>query len=411
MNHPPLVLHTLDAGIAPEDLLDASGDAPRGYLSRDGVTTAWLGAARVIRAPDLNALSDLCRDAWQGAPETARAFVVAPFMRDPRHARDPAWSAAHDAVWVLPELSITRTAAGCVAQALAAARGPVPTLPPPSRREHSQHPTTAREPDPSTWTALVTDALAAMRAGEAEKIVGARRVLLQRAGGWSLRAVLRELDAHATPHATRFGLTIDGTSFVGLSPETLLTRAGGTLRTEALAGSLPRRPDRDATDQEALRRSEKDQREHALVREMILRTLAPWCAHVEAAATPAVRSLRALHHLWTPITATLREGAPGALTMAAALHPTPAVAGLPVADALRWIAAHEPHPRGWFAGALGWCDARGDGEFAVAIRSAVLRGERAWAYAGAGLVPGSDPAREWEETAVKMSMMREALGA
>jgi isochorismate synthase EntC len=77
----------------------------------------------------------------------------------------------------------------------------------------------------------------------------------------------------------------------------------------------------------------------------------------------------------------------------------------------RWLRAHEPDPRGWYAGALGYCDGDGDGRFVVGIRAALLRGSRAWVYAGAGLVPGSDPAREWEETSVKMGLMRAVLGA
>ncbi len=93
-----------------------------------------------------------------------------------------------------------------------------------------------------------------------------------------------------------------------------------------------------------------------------------------------------------------------------ALHPTPALGGSPRGAALAWIAAHEAHPRGWYAGPVGWCDAQGNGEFFVSIRSAALRGDRAWVYAGAGLVEGSDADTEWRETDAKMAVMRAALG-
>ena len=105
------------------------------------------------------------------------------------------------------------------------------------------------------------------------------------------------------------------------------------------------------------------------------------------------------------------DAAPHVLSLVGALHPTPALGGAPRAAALDWIAAREPSPRGWYAGPVGWCDARGEGEFFVAIRSALTQGTRAWAWAGAGLVEGSDAAREWDETEAKMAAMCAALGA
>ncbi|MFO0624923.1 MAG: isochorismate synthase [Polyangiales bacterium] len=416
VNDTPLVLHTVEApGLTPEDLLGLPGDEPAVFFADDHGASAWRGAARRLRAPDLPALAARVRDAWQGlaAATPPRAFVVAPFARDPRHEGDPAWRDAHDAQWVLPRLTLTRTADGTAAQWWL----PAGETPPPLPRAASRASTGARAalddaPERrARWSSLIRDALDEMRAGRVAKLVGARRESLRREGGWHLDDLVRHLAPLHAPGSARFAFHAGGTSFVGLTPETLLRRRGDQLRTEALAGSLARDPAHDARDRDALRRSEKDLREHALVAEMILRTLAPWCAQIDAPATPEVRSLRALHHLCTPITATLRPDAPDALTLAAALHPTPAVAGMPVDPAVRWIVDHEDAPRGWYAGALGWCDAAGDGRLVVALRAAVLRGERAWTYAGAGLVPGSDPDREWDETAVKMAMMREALGA
>lgn len=416
VNLSPLVLHTVEApGLAPEDLLDLPGDEPAGFFADDHGVTAWHGAARLLRAPDLPALARGAREAWGAlsAPTPPRAFVVAPFAADPRHDRDPAWAASHDALWVLPRLTLSRTVDGVVARWWLPEGASPPPLP---RVDHLPHSATRTLPDDAPerrarWSALVTDALGEMRAGRVAKLVGARRESLRRDGGWRLGDLVRRLAPLHAPGSARFAFQHEGTRFLGLTPETLLTRRGAQLRTEALAGSLARDPAHDARDRDALRRSEKDLREHALVAEMILRTLAPWCERLDAPTTPDVRSLRALHHLCTPITATLRADAPDALTLAAALHPTPAVAGMPVDPAVRWILSHEDAPRGWYAGALGWCDAAGDGRLVVALRAAVLRGEHAWTYAGAGLVPGSDPEREWEETAVKMAMMREALGA
>ena len=119
MNARPLILHTVAASeLSPEALLDAPGDDPRGMFSDDHGCVAWWGAARMFRAPDLASLARITVDAWEGAPRdvSLRAFVVAPFAQDPRHVSDPAWSAAHDAVWVLPKLTVTRTPEGTVAR-------------------------------------------------------------------------------------------------------------------------------------------------------------------------------------------------------------------------------------------------------------------------------------------------------
>lgn len=99
-----------------------------------------------------------------------------------------------------------------------------------------------------------------------------------------------------------------------------------------------------------------------------------------------------------------------AAALAAALHPTPAVGGVPAEAALAHIAAHEPHARGWYAGPIGWIDARGDAEVGVALRSGLVRGASAWIYAGAGIVEGSEPGAEWEETELKLRPLREAIG-
>ena len=198
-----------------------------------------------------------------------------------------------------------------------------------------------------------------------------------------------------------------GVLFVGATPERLVLRRGDVVEVDALAGSIPRGAD-DPSAIASLLASAKDRHEHALVVAFIADALRALGLPVSHAELPSVRSLPSVHHLWTPVRAR-SEKAPDVLTLAAALHPTPAVAGAPRADALRWIALHEPDPRGWYAGTLGWCDARGDGRFVVALRSAVIHGDEAWAYVGAGLVPGSDPSAEWHETEAKLRTARVAL--
>jgi len=116
-----------------------------------------------------------------------------------------------------------------------------------------------------------------------------------------------------------------------------------------------------------------------------------------------------IQHLHTPVSAIMRK-AEGVLSVAAILHPTPALGGEPTDIATRFIVDHEPVPRGWYAAPVGWVDAKGDGQFAVAIRSAVAQEKRVWLYAGAGIVAGSDPQSEWDETALKFRPMLHALG-
>ncbi len=137
--------------------------------------------------------------------------------------------------------------------------------------------------------------------------------------------------------------------------------------------------------------------------------LEPLASKLRVPAAPVVRTLRNVHHLWTPISATLARPT-HVLDLVRALHPTPAVCGTPREAAIRWIAAHEPATRGWYAGAVGWFDAEGDGAFTVAIRSGVLARREAWLYAGAGIVEGSDAALEYAETRVKQAPMLAALG-
>ncbi len=201
-----------------------------------------------------------------------------------------------------------------------------------------------------------------------------------------------------------------GASFIGASPERLVAVADGRLRTEALAGSAPR--GRTAAEDAALARqllnSAKDVREQGLVLDSILRRLANVGVTAAAPGRPRVRQLPNVQHLCTPVEAVLAPGA-DLLRIVGELHPTPAVGGTPREPAVAHLRELEPFDRGLYAGALGWVNHRGDGEFLVGIRSALMRGDTARLYAGAGIVEGSDPAAELAETELKMRALREAL--
>jgi len=203
-----------------------------------------------------------------------------------------------------------------------------------------------------------------------------------------------------------------GQSFIGASPERLLRVHGGLLQTEALAGSAPRgaTPEEDLTLGEALLGSEKQRHEQRLVLDAIVRNLSPLGLQLEFAQMPELRRLDNVQHLHTPIRSALPVGV-RALDVLSRLHPTPAVGGVPQAAACAGIRAIENFPRGLYAGALGWVDSRGNAEFFVGLRSALIDGHTARLYAGAGIVGASVPEEELAETVLKFAAMERALFA
>jgi len=147
-----------------------------------------------------------------------------------------------------------------------------------------------------------------------------------------------------------------------------------------------------------------------VVVEAIREAMAAACTEVTVADAPRLVRISNVQHLYTQVQGRLRDRH-GLLDLAGRLHPTPAVGGMPRAAALAWIAAREGFERGWYAGAVGWLDAGGDGELAVAIRSALLRGSRATLFAGCGIVGDSDPEAEYAESCLKLRPLAEALEA
>jgi menaquinone-specific isochorismate synthase len=255
------------------------------------------------------------------------------------------------------------------------------------------------------WRAAVETILRAIRGGRLDKAVLAREVTVEADRPFGRAAVLGRL-------AERAGgayLYASG-GFVGASPELLIARHGRLAGSRPLAGTVPRgaTPAEEARRQAWLRTSAKEALEHRLVVEAVAGALAKAAERVEVAATDVVR-LPTVAHLATAITAELDEPAPSALDLVALLHPTPAVAGTPREEALELLAALEPGGRGLYGGPVGWMDAAGDGEWAVALRCASLDGPRARLVAGAGIVAGSDPDAEWDETASKLQAMLEVL--
>jgi isochorismate synthase len=274
-----------------------------------------------------------------------------------------------------------------------------------SERATLRAPVTLREGSAEEWSALVEAICREIADASLQKVVLARRVEVELAEEPDPALVLARLRSQA-PQCTRFLLRRGAVAFLGATPERLAEKRGATLETEAVAGSMSARERGGA---ERLLSSSKDLAEHAFVLKEILRTLAPLSRDIQHAEHPELYELRHVLHLRSRVRATL-AGSPHLLEIVEQLHPTPAVGGVPTARALQWIGAHEPDERGFYAGPIGWFDAAGDGEMAVALRSGVLEGKTAHLYVGSGIVERSAPAAELAETRWKLAALLGALG-
>jgi isochorismate synthase len=281
--------------------------------------------------------------------------------------------------------------------------GPLPMLEPNFSVSEKPRITSARAP--GRFEDAVSAAVERIDAGELSKVVLAREVVVTAASAHdpaALFGAIREL------FGTCFCFCCGSpeAAFVGASPELLLRRDGARLSTVGLAGSTRRSSDPAVDDHlgEQLLRNDKDRREQEIVVRRISRTLRGLSVWVEAAPEPAIVKVANIQHLATPVVAQLAEPR-SAIELAGLMHPTPAVGGEPAGPALELLSALEEMDRGWYAGPVGWMDGAEDGEFCVALRSALLRNRDAHLYAGVGVVAGSDPAAELAETEVKLGAL------
>jgi menaquinone-specific isochorismate synthase len=264
--------------------------------------------------------------------------------------------------------------------------------------------------DPATWCAAVATAVQRIGDDELAKVVLARDLLVSADRPLDPRRLLRRL-AGRFPDCWTFA--VDG--LLGATPELLLRRTGRQLSARVLAGTAPRGA--GAEDQrlaDALISSPKDRAEHALAVDSLVRALEPYCSALDAPAEPDLLTLANVRHLATDVIGTQRgrgrRGGAGLLELIGAVHPTAAVCGTPTSAAAAVIAELEGMDRGRYAGPVGWLDARGDGEFGLALRCAELVGDdSARLFAGCGIVAGSDPAAELAETQSKFAAFQAAL--
>ncbi len=261
------------------------------------------------------------------------------------------------------------------------------------------------------WRDEVAAAAAAARRGDLTKVVLARAVRLQAAAPFNPTAALWRLAA-GYPTCVVFAVTQGDSCFLGATPEPLLRVRNGEASTTCLAGSYARGATEEDDRQlaEALLADPKERSEHELVLNAMTETMGASCTQLEIPEVPAVLKLRNIQHLCTPLSGRMAPGQ-SILRIVERLHPTPAMGGSPREVALKFIREREGLDRGWYAGVVGWVDHRGEGDFAVAIRAALLRGAEATLFAGCGIVADSDPEREFAESCIKLTPMLTALGA
>jgi len=274
----------------------------------------------------------------------------------------------------------------------------------------------AERPLPDAYAEAVAKAVSRIQGGGLDKVVLARSLEVaagRRIDPARLLARLRAVDPDCYAFAVPSSLSRPRV-LVGASPELLVSRFGREVRANPLAGSAPRDgdPDVDRASAERLAASSKDRSEHRFVVEEVARVLEPFCDELAWDPEPVLLETANVWHLSTRFTGALRASSRAtALDLALALHPTPAVGGSPREAALRAIGDLErlPTPRGAYAGPVGWVDADGDGEWAIALRCALLDGDRATLYAGAGIVADSVPDAEVDETDRKFRAFLDAL--
>ncbi|MDT0449096.1 isochorismate synthase DhbC [Streptomyces hesseae] len=267
-------------------------------------------------------------------------------------------------------------------------------------------------PAPEAYGRAVAEAVRRMKRGDFSKVVLARTLELRSSRDLDLPALLQRL-ARRDPSGYTFAVPSGpGRTLLGASPELLVSRRGGRLVANPLAGSTPRSADlaEDVRRAAALLESEKDLHEHAVVVDAVREALAPYCRTLDVPTRPTLVRTAAMWHLSTTVVGEPADPSVSALELACALHPTPAVCGTPTDTARRVIGELEPFDRGAYTGMVGWGDASGDGEWVVTIRCAEAEERTLRLFAGAGVVEQSSPEAETAETGAKFQTFLQAVG-
>lgn len=408
--------------LRPLDLLRAGSAAfaYAGYFATpSGMEIGGLGAAWQTVAPfgqdRFGALADEARRVGIASPHVR--FLIG-FSYAPDGAQRAEWDGFTPTSAVIPRVFATTDGTEnrlTVVLAPGHSFGPVAetlvTLERPAKRagSHAADHAIESRPAPAEYERIVAEAIEEIRAGTMNKAVLARSVVITSditPEPFDLVSRLGE----DYPECYVFGWQQGEGAFVGASPELLVAVEEGTVRSHPLAGSAPRGEgdEHDRAIGEKLMASSKDRIEHRLVVDDIADRLAPLVYELRVDRHPSLRKLTHVQHLSSELGGELRSPL-SVIEVAGALHPTPAVGGSPGQEALMFIDKHEGLDRGWYAGGIGWMNASGEGEIAIALRCALLRANRAFLYAGAGIVVDSDPTSELDETRLKFRTMLQLL--
>jgi len=410
----------------------AARDAPRiHWADPDGLELSGCGAAATVTAAGSDRFGDvrewataLFDDRDHDGPAVARPRLLGGFAFHDDHTAEGTWAGFPAAQFVLPEVQLasageetwlTVTRAGeavdpeAVDAALDDAREQVESLP--AMRPSGPRPgveATTPTSDEASWREQVEHAVERIEAGDLRKVVLATALRADLDGDLDPRDLLERL-RQSYPSCFRFLVEPTGdAAFLGATPERLVTLQDGSVETVGLAGSVGRgdTPEADADLAAELRNSEKLRHEQRLVTDTVADSVAAFGD--VSVGERSVRKLSNIQHLSTPIEADVGADT-HVLDVAEALHPTPAVGGLPPEAALDVIRETETFDRGWYAAPVGWFDADGDGTFAVALRSAVARDRSVTMFAGNGIVADSDPGEEYEEVQLKYQPILDEL--
>ncbi len=370
-----------------------------------GTSIAASGAAVVVGVDQLDkskrALHELVGVVSDDDQSGPAPLLVGGFGFDPTGRVDPRWSPFGDGMLVLPNTTTIRRDGRTWR---IEADGPTPGDPVAPCRSHAGDNGSCETP--VDYRENVRRALQDIADGVVDKVVVARAVDVATA---SDEATMLRTMRRRNPNCVTFAVGIGSSVFLGSTPELLVRVRHGRVASGALAGTARRAsdPEVDADTIDRLASGGKELAEHRFVVDDIISALTDKGVVTDPTPTPTVMTLRDLHHLYTPISG--HANGVSAAELALAVHPSPAVCGTPTDAALRWIRDHELLDRGWYAAPVGYVGLDGDGEFRVALRSALLRDGAARLFAGAGIVAGSDPDAELDETEVKLQPMRDAV--
>ncbi|WP_177167917.1 isochorismate synthase [Marininema mesophilum] len=358
-----------------------------------------------------------------GGPGTG-PVIIGGFSFDPEKKKTDLWKGYHDASLILPRWMLTLNEHGrwLTTNVVLTPEENIAQLKEQLNKEKSildeaaqtvsfakGTPFVTKEVAPDSWKQSIGLATREIQKEKLKKVVLARELRLTGESSFSPEGTLASLHANQ-PDSYIFAIERGDGCFIGASPERLVKREGRRLLSNCVAGSTVRGADikEDLALGEELLHDQKNKDEHDFVVQMICEAFCQESENVEVPDEPTLHKLRYIQHLFTPVTGWAREGT-SLLSMVHRLHPTPALGGWPWSESLSWIREQEILDRGWYAAPIGWLDARGDGEFCVAIRSGLLRGAQASLFAGNGIVEESDPEKEYEETRWKFRPMLSAL--